>query len=93
MQLWSPWTQKWLAANTSEQTGPISFKVTLESNHLMHRRHIDHIHFHHDADIEASSHSDPSIPLDFETWGEDAIEEASGGLVVQQEETDSQGLP
>lgn len=34
---------KWLAGNISEWTGPISFKVTLESNYSMHRRHIDDI--------------------------------------------------
>ena len=84
---------KWLAANISERTGPISFKVTLDSNHLVHRRHIDYIRPRYDADIRASSPSDPSIPLDSESGGEDTAEEVPGGLAVQQEGTNSQGLP
>ena len=84
---------KWLAGNISEWTGPISFKVTLESNYSVHRRHIDDIR----PVMMQTSKQAVTVTLPY-LWtqgvvgggGEDTTEEASGGLAEQQEETDFQ---
>ena len=35
---------EWLPAYVSENTGPVSYKVTLEHSRIVYRRHIDTMH-------------------------------------------------